>query len=80
MIRHTTILDQQMYEKYGSSVISRTFAKTNNGLCTLMNTTLNNGNMKEWHTDLMMSAIPSLDEFLYHVIVDTTVAGEGAKG
>ena len=79
MIRHTTILDQQMYEKYGSSVISRTFAKTNNGLCTLMNTTLNNGNMKEWHTDLMMSAIPSLDEFLYHVIVDTNTAGEGAK-
>lgn len=78
-IRHTTILDQKMYEKYGSSVISRTFAKTNNGLCTLMNTTLNNGNMKEWHTDLMMSAIPSLDEFLYHVIVDTTAAGEGAK-
>lgn len=78
-IRHTTILDQQMYEKYGSSVITRTFAKTNNGLCTLMNTTLNNGNMKEWHTDLMMSAVPSLDEFLYHVIVDTTVAGEGAK-
>lgn len=78
-IRHTTILDQQMYEKYGSSVISRTFAKMNNGLYTLMNTTLNNGNMKEWHTDLMMSAVPSLDEFLYHVIVDTTVAGEGAK-
>lgn len=77
-IRHTTILDQQMYEKYGSSVIARTFAKTNNGLCTLMNTTLNNGNMKEWHTDLMMSAVPSLDEFLYHVIVDTTAAGEGA--
>ena len=78
-IRHTTILDQQMYEKYGSSTITRTFAKTNNGLCTVMNTTLNNGNMKEWHTDLMMSAVPSLDEFLYHVIVDTTVAGEGAK-
>lgn len=78
-IRHTSNLDQYMYEKYGSSVITRTFARTNNGLCTLMNTTLNNGNMKEWHTDLMMSAIPSLDEFLYHVIVDTTAAGEGAK-
>lgn len=78
-IRHTTILDQQMYEKYGSSSITRAFAKMNNGLCTLMNTTLNNGNMKEWHTDLMMSAVPSLDEFLYHVIVDTQTAGEGAK-
>ena len=77
LIRHTTILDQQMYEKYGSSTIARTFAKTNNGLCTLMNTTLNNGNMKEWHTDLMMSAVPSLDEFLYHVIVKTNTAGDG---
>lgn len=78
-IRHTSNLDQYMYEKYGSSVITRSFARTNDGLCTLMNTTLNNGNMKEWHTDLMMSAVPSLDEFLYHVIVDTTTAGEGAK-
>lgn len=74
MIRHTTILDQKMYEKYGSSVISRVFAKTLNGLCTVENITLNNGNMKEWQTHLMMSAIPSLDEFLYHVIVDTTTA------
>lgn len=78
LIRRTTILDKQMYEKYGSSVISRVFASTNDGICTLMNTTLNNGNLKEWHTDMMMSAIPSLDEFLYHVIVKTNTAGEGA--
>lgn len=78
MIRHTTILDQKMYEKYGSSVISRVFSKTGNGLYTVMNTTLNNGNLREWHTDLMMACVPSLDEFLYHVIVKTNTAGEGA--
>lgn len=77
-IRHTTILDKTMYDKYGSSVITRAYASTNNGLCTLMNTTLNNGELKEWHSVLLMSAVPSLDEFLYHVIVSTDVAGEGA--
>ena len=74
VIRHTTILDQKMYEKYGSNLITRTFGKTNNGLFTLMNTAIQNGNMKEWHTEGMMSAIPTLDEFLYHIIVDTTTA------
>lgn len=71
MIRHTSILDQKMYEKYGAKTISRAFAKAGSGLYTIMNTTLDNGNMKEWHTDLMMSAVPSLDEFLYHYIVNT---------
>lgn len=74
VIRHTTILDQKMYEKYGSKLISRVFAKTRDGLCTVENITLNNGNMVEWQTHLLMSATPSLDEFLYHIIVDTTTA------
>ena len=74
VIRHTTILDQKMYEKYGSNLISRVFAKTLDGLCTVENITLNNGNMREWQTHLLMSATPSLDEFIWHVIVDTTTA------
>ena len=74
VIRHTTILDQKMYEKYGSNLISRVFAKTLDGLCTVENITLNNGNMVEWQTHLLMSATPSLDEFIYHIIVDTTTA------
>lgn len=74
VIRHTTILDQKMYQKYGSNLISRAFAKSMNGLFTLENITLNNGNLKEWQTHGMMAAIPSLDEFLYHIIVDTTTA------
>ena len=40
VIRHTTILDQKMYEKYGSNLISRVFAKTRVGLCTLENITI----------------------------------------
>lgn len=74
VIRHTTILDQKMYEKYGSNLISRVFAKTRDGICTVENITMNNGNMREWQTHLLMSATPSLDEFIWHVIVDTTTA------
>lgn len=74
VIRHTDILDQKMYQKYGSNLISRVFAKTLDGLFTLENITLNNGNLKEWQTHGLMAAIPSLDEFLWHVIVDTTTA------
>ena len=74
VIRHTTILDQKMYQKYGSNLISRVFAKTMDGLFTLENITLDNGNMLEWQTHGLMAAIPSLDEFIWHVIVDTTTA------
>ena len=74
VIRHTTILDQKMYQKYGSKLISRVFAKTMDGLFTLENITLDNGNMLEWQTHGLMAAIPSLDEFLWHIIVDTTTA------
>ena len=73
-IRHTNVLDQTLYERYGAKTVERVFAKTNDGLFTIMNTTLDNGNLKEWHTDLMMSCVPSLDEFLYHFIIDTTTA------
>ena len=75
-VKRTDILDREMYDKYGASDITRVFASSANGLYTIMNTTLNNGNLKEWHTDLMMSAVPVLEEFLYHVIVDTQTADE----
>jgi hypothetical protein len=67
-------LDQKMFTKYGASVIDKTFATINDGLCTLINTTLNNGTYKEWHTDLLMKAVPALIDFPYHVIVNTTTA------
>lgn len=74
MIRHTENLDSYLYQKYGNSLIAQSFATNNNGLYTVANLTVPNGRMKEWQTQLMFQAIPSLDEFLYHVIVDTTTA------
>ena len=71
---YTNNLDRQMFVKYGSSVISKVWALANDGLCTVVNTTTNNGLYKEWHTDVMMSACPALVTFRNHVIVDTSVA------
>lgn len=71
---YTNNLDRQMFEKYGSSVISKVWALANDGLCTVVNTTINNGLYKEWHTDVMMSACPALVTFRNHVIVDTSEA------
>lgn len=79
VIRHADNLDSYLYTKYGNTLQSRVYTTTSNGLYTIANLTLPNGNLKEWQTHLMVQAIPSLDEFLYHVIVDTNTAGEGAK-
>lgn len=76
LIRHTSILDTEMFTKYANSVNSYSFTKTLNGLLTIMNSVIVNGNFKEWHTDGLMAAIPTLDEFLYHVIIDTATADE----
>lgn len=70
-IRHTSILDDEIFTKFGNKANSYNFSKTLNGLLTIMNSTIINGNFQEWHTDGMMAAIPTLDEFLYHVIIDT---------
>lgn len=69
VIKHTTILDQKMYEKYGNKLQTRVYAKTLEGLLTVENLKLANGNMVEWQTVAMMSAMPALTDFLYHVIV-----------
>lgn len=73
-IRRAAILDEIIYKKYANSVNTYSFAPALNGLGVFMNSVVANGNFKEWHTDLFVKAIPTLDEFLYHVIVDTTTA------
>lgn len=75
-IRKAAILDQKMFEKYGNNVNTYNFTPALNGLGVIMNSVVVSGNLKEWHTDLFVKAIPTLDEFLYHVIVDTTTADE----
>ena len=73
-IRRTTIKDEELYSKYGNSVNSYSFTPALNGVATVRNAVIVNGDFKEWHTDLVMAGVPSLDEFLYHYIIDTTSA------
>ena len=73
-IRRTTIKDVELFTKYGNNVNSYSFARALNGLAQIANSVIVNGNFKEWHTHVIMAAVPSLDEFLYHYIIDTTTA------
>lgn len=73
LIMHTSILDEKLANKYGNKVIDSVFANID-GFSRLANFTMADGQYKSWETRLMMSATPALTEFLYHVIVDTTVA------
>lgn len=72
--QYTECLDKLMHEKYGASTISAVYASLNGGMATLCNTTINNGRYQEWHSDVMMSAIPTLTDFPDHLIVDTATA------
>ena len=74
LVRRTTIKDTELFTKYGNSVNSYSFAPALNGLATVRNAVIVNGNFKEWHADLVLAAVPSLDQFLYHYIIDTTEA------
>ena len=74
-IRKAAILDEVIYKRYANSVNTYNFTPALKGLGVIMNSVVVNGNFKEWHTDLFVKAIPTLDEFLYHIIVDTTTAG-----
>lgn len=73
-IRHAAVADTELFTKYGNAINTYSFTPALNGLATVRNSVIVNGNFKEWHTDLVMAAVPSLDEFLYHYIIDTTEA------
>jgi hypothetical protein len=72
---HKQILDERMMKMYGASTISSVFARGNDGLSLVVNSTLDNGKFKEWHTDVMLSACPALVEFPNHYIIDITQPG-----
>lgn len=73
-IRRAEVLDKVIFEKYGNNVNIHNFTPALGGLGVFCNSVTVNGDFKEWKTDLFVKAIPTLDEFLYHVIVDTTQA------
>lgn len=73
-MRRTTIKDTELFAKYGNSVNSYSFTPALNGLATVRNAVIVNGNFKEWHTDVVLAGVPSLDQFLYHYIINITEA------
>ena len=74
LVMHTTNLDSMM-SKYQNNLISAYYTPALGGLLTIENAVVPNGNYKEWHAKAMMQAVPALDEFLYHYIIKTNVAG-----
>ena len=76
LIRRASINDVRLFKEYGNNVNTYSFTSIANGLGVLRNFTIVNGNFKEWHTDAVLAAVPSLDEFLYHVIIDIASANE----
>ena len=74
VFQHKPILDEQMIKNYGASAIITVFGRGNDGLSLVVNSTVDNGRFKEWHTDVMMSACPALVEFPNHYIIDINTA------
>lgn len=75
LVRRTTIADVRLLSpEYTNPANSYTFASALDGCAFVRNSVIVNGNLKEWHSDLVLAATPTLDEFLYHYIVDTTTA------
>lgn len=73
LIRRTTIADLRLFSKeYTNPANTYTFASALEGCAFVRNGVVVNGNLKEWHSDVVLAATPTLDEFLYHYIVDTT--------
>lgn len=73
--KYKAILDEQMIKLFGANAITTVFGRGNDGLSLVVNSTMDNGRFKEWHTDVMLSACPALIEFPNHYIIDITHAG-----
>lgn len=73
-VLRTDILDEQIYGRYGNKACTFAFQRTRNGLFLVMNSVIPNGSLQEYHTDVMMSAVPVLEDFMYRILVDTKTA------
>lgn len=72
MIRHTDIIDAQWFDdKYSNPAIKDFYVPALMGLGYLNNTIWPNGRDLEYRTRYIYSSTPSLDEFLFHFILNT---------
>lgn len=74
LIRKAVPKDVDLFAKYGNKVNTYSVTPILSGVAYLINSEVMNGDFKEWHTYALSAAVPSLDEFLYHYIIDTTTA------
>ena len=75
LIRHTNILDAEVLsDDLNNPAISNVFTPALMGLGYIQNSVWPDGVGKQFRTRLIYSATPTLDEFLYHYILDTTQA------
>lgn len=75
LVRRTTIADTRLFSgEYTNPNVSFTFGSALDGCAFLRNSIVPNGVLKEWHSDMVLAATPTLDEFLYHYIIDTKTA------
>jgi len=72
----TPVYDQTLQQKYGAKNIDVSWASIADGLVTVGNYAMDNGQLREWQTKVMMSACPVLLDFMNHTIIDTSTAGE----
>lgn len=73
LVRRTNIADTRLFKpEYINQNVTFTFASALEGCAFVRNSVNPNGMLKEWHTDVVLAATPTLDEFLYHFIIDTT--------
>lgn len=73
-VLRTDILDEDVYSKYANNACQFAFSRTPDGLMLVMNSVLPNGNLKEWLTDVMMSAVPVITDAPWRIIISTNVA------
>lgn len=78
LIRHTDIIDAEYFGDEGmkNPAVIDNYTPALYGLGYIENSIWPNGRMKEYRTRLIYSATPTLDEFLYHIIMDTANASD----
>ena len=73
-VMHATPIERRAYATMGAKAISVNIVNALDNLGIIINTESDNGELREYGSQFVMNAIPTLDEFLYHYIIDTTTA------
>ena len=73
-IVYSNLAEESLFSAFGANDVTKVFAPMEGGIFSVVNTTRNKGDYKEFTTEVLMNAIPTLNNFPYHVIVDTATA------